>query len=159
MARSTKALLLTYLASALTVLTLDLVTKELAEELFKEPVRALPFLYFYLITNKGVAFGFLAELPDEKRMPLLLIPPLLAVPITLAFALKARSLPEAAALGFIAGGALGNFYDRLLYGEVRDFIHLHWRELHWPAFNLADAFITLGGLYLILDRFVLKRAR
>ena len=49
----------------------------------------------------------------------------------------------------IAGGALGNALDRLIHGAVFDFVDLHWGPYHWPAFNLADAAITLGvGIYL-----------
>ena len=48
------------------------------------------------------------------------------------------------ALAFILGGALGNLIDRLLYGEVIDFLDFYWSRFHWPAFNFADSFITVG---------------
>lgn len=48
------------------------------------------------------------------------------------------------ALAFILGGALGNLIDRLLHGEVIDFLDVYWSNYHWPAFNLADSFITIG---------------
>jgi len=48
------------------------------------------------------------------------------------------------ALSFILGGAMGNLIDRLLYGEVIDFLDFFWSRYHWPAFNAADSFITVG---------------
>ncbi len=48
------------------------------------------------------------------------------------------------ALSFILGGAIGNLIDRLLYGEVIDFLDFFWSRYHWPAFNAADSFITVG---------------
>ncbi len=48
------------------------------------------------------------------------------------------------ALSFILGGAMGNLIDRLLYGEVIDFLDFYWSRYHWPAFNAADSFITVG---------------
>jgi len=50
------------------------------------------------------------------------------------------------AAAFIAGGAIGNAIDRLRFGKVVDFIDLHYAGLHWPAFNLADAAITIGAV-------------
>jgi signal peptidase II len=50
------------------------------------------------------------------------------------------------ALAFIIGGALGNLVDRVLYGEVIDFLDFYWSRYHWPAFNLADSCITVGVL-------------
>jgi len=58
-----------------------------------------------------------------------------------------------AALGAILGGALGNLLDRVRYGEVVDFLDLHWRDLHWPAFNVADAAITVGVAVVLLASF------
>jgi len=159
MEKGFRALLLTYLLTASAVFALDLLTKELAERLFKEPVRVLPFLYFELIYNKGVAFGFFSELPDSLRKPLLLLPPLLGAPFTFFMALKERSLLRAFAWGLVGGGALGNLYDRLLLGKVRDFIHLHAGAYHWPAFNLADASITLGVFLLTFDYFFREKSR
>ena len=48
------------------------------------------------------------------------------------------------ALAFILGGAIGNLIDRIIYGEVVDFLDVYWSDYHWPAFNLADSFITIG---------------
>ena len=53
-------------------------------------------------------------------------------------------------LALIVGGALGNFYDRIIYGAVPDFIDLHYLDFHWFVFNVADIFITIGVFCLIL---------
>jgi len=53
------------------------------------------------------------------------------------------------ALGFIIGGALGNVIDRVRYGAVLDFLDFHYKNMHWPAFNSADAFICLGAFLIV----------
>jgi len=58
------------------------------------------------------------------------------------------------ALALVLGGALGNLYDRLVYGYVIDFIDWYVGDYHWPAFNIADASIFLGAVLLILDTIV-----
>ncbi len=72
-----------------------------------------------------------------------------------------RRLPEkentlTIALSFILGGAMGNLIDRLLYGEVIDFLDFYWSRYHWPAFNAADSFITVGVI-LTLFHFIQYR--
>jgi signal peptidase II len=62
-----------------------------------------------------------------------------------------------AALGMLAGGAVGNVLDRAVLGVVRDFIDLHWGEsLHWHAFNVADAAICTGFVLILYDTFFVK---
>ncbi len=53
------------------------------------------------------------------------------------------------ALGMIIGGALGNVIDRVSYGAVFDFLDLYWKNIHWPAFNVADSFICIGAVIII----------
>jgi len=55
------------------------------------------------------------------------------------------------ALGAVLGGALGNLVCRVRYGEVIDFLDLHWGDLHWPAFNVADSAITVGVAIVLLS--------
>ena len=60
----------------------------------------------------------------------------------------------------IIGGALGNFYDRLIFSAVPDFIDFHFNDFHWFTFNVADIFITLGIIgYLVKDIFVKKNEK
>ena len=63
----------------------------------------------------------------------------------------------AAAIALVIGGAIGNLYDRIAYGHVVDFIHIHWGEHYFPAFNIADSAITLGAGMLILDSLIFSR--
>jgi len=145
-----------YVIIALTVFLLDILTKNLAEKLFTTPVDVLPFLEFYLIFNKGVAFGLLSQLPDPIRLPLLIFTPVIALVITFVYTVFRGDKFTAVSMGLIAGGAMGNLYDRVLFGMVRDFVHLHVGEYYWPAFNLADASISLGIALLILQHLLAK---
>jgi len=132
------------------VVFLDLTTKELAEEfLATRTYEPLPFLKLFLIYNKGAAFGIFGELPDWIRLPLLLTTPIIAFVVTYVYTKRSRNGSVALSMGLIAGGALGNLYDRLLLGKVRDFIHLHLGDLYWPAFNIADASITTALILLL----------
>jgi len=65
----------------------------------------------------------------------------------------------AAALALIAGGACGNMLDRLLHGRVVDFVHVHWQQHYFPAFNVADSAITIGAVLLLLDAWRESRPR
>ncbi len=143
-----------YLYTAIAVLLIDIITKNLAEiGLRGKVVELLPFLELTLVYNRGVAFGFLSEAPDYLRLPVLLLSPLIGLIITYVYSLNSKDRLTHVIMGLIAGGALGNFYDRLVLGRVRDFIYLHWREYYWPAFNLADASISLAVFLLLLKSF------
>lgn len=99
--------------------------------------------------NYGGAFGFLSSHPAGRYVFTLL--PLVIIAGLLFYLIKGK-LPgvQRVAVAFILGGALGNMYDRLVYGNVIDFIDVHFGEYHWPAFNVADSAITLGiGLWLL----------
>ncbi len=133
---------------------LDLTTKELAEEFLSDrSYEPLPFLKLFLIYNRGAAFGIFGELPDWIRLPLLITTPLIAFVITYVYTKRSRDGSVAFSMGLIAGGALGNLYDRFFLGKVRDFIHLHVGDLYWPAFNIADASITTALLLLLYRHF------
>jgi len=98
------------------------------------------------IRNTGAAFGFLAGSASAFRLPFLIIFSLVAIGFVVAML---RRLPERetgliTALAFILGGAIGNLIDRFAYGEVIDFLDFYWSGYHWPAFNVADSFITVG---------------
>ena len=64
--------------------------------------------------------------------------------VTLLRRLDSRERGLITALTFILGGAIGNLIDRVIHGEVIDFLDVYWRNYHWPAFNVADSFITIG---------------
>ena len=140
-----------YWITLVVVIVSDLITKKVAEIFLSERAYdPLPFLKLFLIHNRGAAFGILSEAPDILRLPLLLLTPLVALVITFLYASKTEDKTTKVIMGMIGGGALGNLYDRIFLGEVRDFIHLHLGDLYWPAFNLADASITLSIAALLL---------
>ena len=63
------------------------------------------------------------------------------------------------ALSFILAGALGNLWDRLTLGYVVDFIEVHYQDLYWPAFNIADSSITIGAILLIIDTLLIDQEK
>ena len=110
------------------------------------------------IRNTGAAFGILAGSAAGFRLPFLIFFSLLAVAF---IGMMLRRLPESekgliTALTFILGGAIGNLVDRVVYGEVIDFLDFYWSRFHWPAFNFADSFITVG---VMMTFYYLLRAK
>jgi signal peptidase II len=116
--------------------------------------RAVLVNHFHIVhvRNRGVAFGFLSSLDPAWVNPVLIVATVLAMAAVLAYLhyLPGRG-PAPCGLGLILGGAVGNLIDRARLGYVVDFLDVHWRHHHWPAFNLADAGITVGVFLLILD--------
>ena len=98
------------------------------------------------VRNPGAAFGIFAGSAAIYRRPFLILVAILASGfiVTLLHRLDGRERGLITALTFILGGAVGNLIDRMIYGEVIDFLDVYWRNYHWPAFNVADSFITIG---------------
>jgi signal peptidase II len=116
------------------------------------------FFNLTYIRNTGAAFGIFSGSGATFRLPFLIIFSLVAVGFVVSML---RRLPDdktglISALSFIIGGALGNLIDRIAYGEVIDFLDVYWGPYHWPAFNVADSFITIGVLIVV---FYLLRAK
>ncbi len=115
-----------------------------------EPVEVLPVLSLTLMYNTGAAFSFLSDQGGWQRWFLAALAAVLAGFIAI-WIRRSPSRLQAAGLAFVLGGAIGNLVDRLRLGHVVDFIDCHYQGWHWPAFNLADASITLGAIVLVLD--------
>ena len=100
--------------------------------------------------NRGMAFG----IGNEGATPLtrlLLIGISIVVLGVLAWGYRtARHSSEALPLFLVAGGAVGNLYDRIVHGRVTDFLDVFVGEYHWPTFNVADMAITIGALWIAL---------
>ena len=114
----------------------------------------LPFLNFNLIWNEGIAFGLFSFSNNTYYNILTFI--IIAITfIILWFIIKTKSFER---LGFmmIFGGSLGNIFDRLYYSAVPDFIDIHFNNFHWFIFNVADIFITIGVILLIILEFFKK---
>ncbi len=110
------------------------------------------FLHIVHVRNTGVAFGFLSSLDPGWVNPALIAATVVAVCAVLGYLyyLPGRG-PAPCGLGLVLGGAVGNLIDRARLGYVLDFLDVHWRRFHWPAFNVADIGITVGIGLLILD--------
>lgn len=111
------------------------------------------FFNLTYVRNEGAAFGIFREASEQfRRLFFLAIPPI-AVLIILGYL---RSTPQwdrvqIIALSGIAGGALGNYIDRIRFGYVVDFLDFHFKEIyHYPAFNIADSAIVTGVAVLFL---------
>lgn len=112
-----------------------------------------PFFNWVLTYNPGAAFSFLADASGWQR-PFFITFTLAAVGvITWMLRRHAEERRFSLGLALILGGALGNLWDRIWLGHVVDFLDFHVAGHHWPAFNVADAGITLGVGLLLLDSF------
>ena len=109
------------------------------------------FLNIYLIWNEGIAFGLLSMADSELyNFISILISVIILVIIFMIF--RAEGIKKFALL-MILGGAIGNLYDRIIFGAVPDFIDFHVGNFHWFIFNFADVFITVGVFFMILIEF------
>jgi len=106
------------------------------------------------IHNRGVAFGAFAKFPESYRILFLCGISFLAFLIILYLILfsKDRKCLYILGLSLLGGGAAGNLYGRIVNGYVVDFLDFYFKQYHYPAFNLADSFITVGVFVLLLSR-------
>jgi signal peptidase II len=140
------------------ILSLDQATKMLIARSLAVHEAVPVFESFFHLTherNTGAAFSILAQAPASFRQPFFLLTTIVAVAALLFFlkSVDASDTWTITAIAGILGGAIGNFIDRMVYGEVVDFLLVHWRGYHWPAFNVADSCITLGVIGLLWRSF------
>ncbi|MEZ5291831.1 MAG: signal peptidase II [Vicinamibacterales bacterium] len=141
---------------AIAVVALDQWTKALVRgrlELHESIDVISGWLSFTRVHNTGAAFGIL-NAADFPFKPLVLM--LVAVAALSGVAWYAASLPAGhriarAGLAAVLGGAIGNLIDRATAGYVLDFVDAYWRDWHFWAFNVADAAITVGAIFLLFD--------
>jgi signal peptidase II len=135
-----------------TIFLIDRLTKlyilKLAEIENSVDIYLTSYLNLYLIWNKGIAFGLLSINESMIYNTITLIIGIII--IVILFMLWRNDNIQRYFLVLIVGGALGNFYDRIIYTAVPDFIDLHFKGFHWFVFNVADIFITVGVFCLIL---------
>ena len=113
-----------------------------------------PFLNFYLVWNSGIGFG-LASL-DSNIYYHIITGIIVIVNFVLIYLIIRSKGTYAYLLALIIGGALGNLFDRIYYHAVPDFIDLHIANYHWFIFNVADIFITLGIIGLLIAEITKK---
>ena len=146
--------MLSWLWITVLVIGLDLYTKSMATDALDlyQSISIFPFFNFTLLHNTGAAFSFLSDAGGWQRWMFSAI----AVGTCVALIIWLWKLPKsdkwlAIALALIIGGAVGNVYDRLMYGYVVDFLDFHWAGVHFPAFNVADAGISIGAVMMGID--------
>ena len=112
------------------------------------------FLRLYLIWNKGIAYGLFSS---EQNLVYNFITILIIIInlVILIMIIKSKDI-KAYFLIFILGGSLGNLFDRIYYYAVPDFIDFHLGNFHWFVFNIADIFITIGIIGLIIVEIIKK---
>ena len=141
----------------LSIFIFDQITKKFIIEYFDKnnsTIFLTSFLNFDLIWNDGVAFGLLGfDNSSFYNLITLLIGLVIIIVFYFLFVTKNYA---SFFYSIIAGGALGNFIDRIRFSAVPDFIDFHIGNYHWFVFNIADVFITLGVFCLIIDEILSK---
>ncbi len=152
-----------YLLLALLVIVADQVTKVAVLERFElgERLSVIPgFFDLTLLFNRGAAFSFLAGHDGWQRWFFVVIALAASGFILHLLMHHGHQRMFSVALGLILGGAVGNVIDRLIHGQVVDFLLFHQGNWYFPAFNVADSAITVGAVLLILDELLrMKRVR
>jgi len=117
-------------------------------------IKVSSFINLNLIWNKGIAFGLFSY---GEKFEYNLLTGLIIIIIAIVFwmIIKTKGLEKYGFL-MILGGALGNIFDRLYYSAVPDFIDIYYKNFHWFVFNVADIFITVGVLMLIINEITVK---
>ena len=112
------------------------------------------FINFDLIWNTGIGFGFLSSSSSLIYNTISVIVGIIVI-VLIYISLKSDKFDKTA-FSLIIGGALGNFYDRIFFKAVPDFIDIHYGNFHWFTFNIADIFITIGVICFITKGFFVK---
>ena len=115
-----------------------------------EAVVVTDWFNFVHTLNRGAAFSFLASADGWQRPFLIGVSILVIVPVTLVCMYRDMDPVERWVGGLVVAGGTSNLIDRIQTGAVVDFLDIHWRGLHWPAFNLADCYIVCAVLLWIV---------
>ena len=121
---------------------------------FNSEIYSSKFLNIHLIWNEGIAFGLFSFNEDYLYNGLTFL--IFLVIIFIIFMIRKSDPLRKYALLLVLGGALGNFFDRIIYKAVPDFIDFHVGNFHWFIFNVSDIFITIGIILMILIEIINK---
>ena len=147
--KTNKDFILAFTISSIAVI-LDQVSKlVILKNKLSFPMKITSFdgLNLVYVENKGVSFGMLSQYNIPFWLGILSF----AISVYVIFLIiKSDSKLELIGLSMILGGAVGNGLDRLFRGYVIDFIDFYYRNYHWPAFNFADSFITVGAVLFVV---------
>ena len=135
----------------------DRITKVtiIKNQLNNQSIFVTDYLNFELVWNTGIGFGLLSQNANLYYHLISLL--IFTVIIFLIYLIVKAEFLEKVLYCLILGGALGNFYDRLIYFAVPDFIDLHINDFHWFTFNIADIFITLGIFLIIIKDTIFRK--
>jgi signal peptidase II len=112
-------------------------------------VSICPFINLVLTINFGTSFGLLSPSTQSEHLMLVSIT-IFCIALLLYFFFKLKTETERIFCALLIGGAIGNLLDRFFHGGVIDFIDVYYRDWHWPAFNIADSFISCSAIGLII---------
>ena len=142
------------------IFLLDRVSKvfilNILEESGKVDIYINSFLNFYLVWNKGIGFGLLSS--DKENFYNIVTALIILINFIIIYLLFKEKGIKYYFLLIILGGSFGNLFDRIYFNAVPDFIDLHWNNFHWFIFNIADIFITVGVIWLILIEIIKKKS-
>ena len=145
-----------YIALILVVFALDRISKtiilNILEDTGKVDIYINSFFSLFLVWNKGIGFGLFSFDKSSIYNGISLI--ILIINLIIIYLIYKEKTPKTYFLAIILGGSFGNLFDRYYYSAVPDFIDLNFKGYHWFIFNVADIFITLGILCLILAEFL-----
>ena len=155
------------LGVSLVIVLLDQITKQvmdgwlgLCQPYACDRQHLLPFFQLVVLYNEGAAFSFLADAGGWQRWVLSGVSLIVSIGICIwLLRLTSEQRILRWSLALILGGALGNLIDRALFGHVIDFLVLYYNPYYFPAFNVADAAISLGACGLLLDMFLTKETK
>ncbi|BEU02137.1 lipoprotein signal peptidase [Agarivorans sp. OAG1] len=153
---------LRWLWLSVVVFIVDQVTKFAIAKTFDlyESVAVTPFFNLVSVRNYGAAFSFLSDAGGWQRWFFTAIA--LFVSGLLVWWMKKTPAEQkwpAIAYALVLGGAIGNVFDRVVFGYVIDFLDFYVGSYHWPSFNVADSAICVGAVLLVLDSFLSPQAK
>jgi len=141
-----------YIAIVLLVLFLDRISKtvilNILENTGKVDIYINSFFSLFLVWNKGIGFGLFSFDQNFIYNGITLL--IFIINLIIVYLIYKEKDPKTYFLAIILGGSFGNLFDRYYYSAVPDFIDLNYKGYHWFIFNVADIFITLGIICLIL---------
>ena len=145
-----------YIALVLLVFALDRISKSIIlnilDDTGKVDIYVNSFFSLFLVWNKGIGFGLFSFDKSSIYNGISLI--ILIINIIIVYLIYKENAPKTYFLAIILGGSFGNLFDRYHYTAVPDFIDLNYNGYHWFIFNVADIFITIGIICLILVEFL-----
>ena len=144
------------LSIILIIFFFDRITKkfviDLNQENFGQEIFSSQYLNINLIWNQGIAFGLFSF--NENYIYNILTALIALVTLVILIMILKNDGFKRFSLLMIMGGALGNLYDRIFFSAVPDFLDFHVGNFHWFIFNVADIFITIGVIFMILIEFI-----